>query len=126
MRLESSDLAGWQVRWEGSKYFADGKEGDAATSLLEAIKYLRKVWRPIRKVTTRNKAKAGGIAGVKLLQEKNRGSWYVVATNPRGGSPKRFYVGNDRTWSDVKYRQMLRKAKAARKEMLAENPIPIR
>lgn len=126
VRLESNNLAGWQVRWEGSKYFADGEEGDAESSLLKAITHLRRVWRPVQKVTARNKSKSGGIAGVRLLQEKRDGAWYVIASHPNGGSPKRFYVGNDRTWSDAKYRLMLRKAKSARKEMLAQIPIPIR
>lgn len=126
VRLESPNLAGWQVRWGGSKYFADGEEGDAESSLLKAITHLRKVWRPVQKQTTRGKAKAGGVPGVSLRQEKRDGAWYVIASHPNGGSPKRFYVGNDRTWSEAKYRQMLRKAKAARKEMLANNPVPIR
>lgn len=126
VRLESNNLAGWQVRWEGSKYFADGAEGDPSASLSDAIKYLRKVWRPVRKVTTRNKAKTGTTPGVALRQEKRDGAWYVIASHPRGGSPKRFYVGTDRTWSETKYRQMLRKAKEARKQMLVENPVPLR
>lgn len=126
VRLEARSLAGWQVRWEGSKYFPDGESQDAEASLAEAVRYLRKVWRPIKKQTARNKSIAGGTPGIRLRKEKGDGAWYVIATHPRGGSPKRFYVGNDRTWSDVKYRQMLRKAKAARKEMLELNPVPIR
>jgi len=126
VRLESKKVAGWQVRWEGSKYFGNGETQDPKASLEKAIQYLRKVWRPIKKQTSRNKTKTGGVPGVRLAREKKDGAWYVIASHPKRGSPKRFYVGNDRTWSDVKYHQTLQKAKAARKEMLDQNPIPIR
>lgn len=123
VRLDGRGLAGWQVRWEGTKYFADSISGDAAASLQEAMKYLGKVWKPVPKRTAR-KTSAG--SGIGLIHDAKRDVWYAEARHPRHEAPKRFYVGTTSTFTDKKARAALRLAAKARKQMLEESPVPLR
>lgn len=126
VRLEGDRLAGWQVRWSTSRYFADTAFGGPDGSLGAAIKHLRRVWRPTPKNTQRNRPQTAKVAGVALVYVALRRQWYVEARHPRRGSPKRFYVGTDQTWSESRFKAAQSKAIKARRAMLAELPTPLR
>lgn len=122
VRLDSVRLAGWQVRWQGStRYFSDSAAGSPAKALTLAIKHLRRVWKPIKKITRRNPN-----AGVSLRKNPSDQAWYAVASHPRSGSPKRFYAGTDATRTTVSTLKAIERAKRARRRMLTSIPVPLR
>lgn len=126
VRLESDRLAGWQVRWETSRYFADGLHGRPEASLTAAIRHLRKVWKPTLKKTQRGQSASSKTPGVGLYRDARTGAIYVEARHPNGGRPVRFYAGTPNTVTPARLTAATRKAKKARAEILAANPVPLR
>jgi len=126
VRLESDRLAGWQVRWGTSRYFADGLHGGPEGSLTAAIRHLRKVWKPTAKKTQRGQSATSKTPGVRMYRDNKRGVIYIEASHPNRGRPKRFYAGTDNTVTPARIRAATRLAKQARAMMLSATPVPIR
>jgi len=123
VRLESSNLAGWQVRWDGSsRYFSDAVNGGPHKAFEAAKEHLVRVWRPIAKA---NRRKEEG--GVRLWHSPSRGAWFVVAADPSNRSlNKNFYVGTDKTFTSGRLAKAWARAVEARKALLAATPRAIR
>lgn len=122
---------GWQVRFEGSAYFGDWTHGGVAESLEAACAHLVKTWRPIPKNTSRNQERSDAAIGPGIryvVRDHKNGSehWYIEATPPWRGTPKRFYIGTDTTMTDARENEAIKAARAQRKQWLAECPAPIR
>lgn len=128
VRLDGERVSGWQVRWEGTRYFADGANGGPDAAFDAACQYLRKVWRPIPKITNRNTSDDNPHPGVAVIRVESRGRacWYAESRHPRRGSPRRFYIGTDQTYSENRAKVALKRAIQHRKAVLASIPVPIR
>ncbi len=121
---------GWQVRWDGTKFFSDAAAGkrEPKAALARAEKYLRSIYtgpRPrLRETEHKDKKHRTGIAGVQLAyrRRKNRQIAEVyLRVNPptQGGVPHSIYVGTENTITQVRMRLALKKARAMRDAMRA-------
>jgi hypothetical protein len=129
VRLDAPNLAGWQVRWDGTRYFSDSAFGGAEGSFHAATAHLRKVWRPVKKKTARGRAgRPGAEAGISLITDSRDGVpvVYVQATGPKAGIVRRIYVGTENTATVERVRKATRVARAWRAEQLRKYPIPVR
>jgi hypothetical protein len=130
-RLDSKSTKGWQVRYQGTKYFPDGVAGpqkafEAATrelmrriATLPAPVVLKRAPSP-RKGTNL----PAGISGPVLINKNlaNRQAAVFAVLVPRFGQKnqlKRVHIGTPTTYSRAKYRAALAKAIEIRTEGLA-------
>jgi hypothetical protein len=130
-RLDSATTRGWQVRYHGTKYFADGSAG-AAKALQGATKeLLRRIADMPAPVGLRREpspAKGSslpaGISGPIVIGKEGLGSRSAVlsVSVPRFGKPnqtKKVHIGTDQTYTKTRFRQALAKAIEIRTESLA-------
>ncbi len=119
---------GWQVRWDGTKFFSDAAEGkrDAAGSLARSERYLQSIYtgpRPrLRETEHKDKKHRTGIAGVQLAHRRRKDRQIAevyLRVNPpmQGGVPRSIYVGTENTITQARMRAALKKARAMRDAM---------
>jgi len=132
-RIDSQSTHGWQVRYQGTKFFSDGPAvGGAAKALAAATRELlsRIATLPAPVVLKRGPSahKSSGLpAGISGPIVVSRGSDRVRSAVlsvllPRcGGTPqlKSIYIGTENTYTQTKYRAALAQAKALRAEAVA-------
>ncbi len=128
---------GFQVRFNGSRFFSDGLHGGPKGALRAARVHLRAIYEVVEKITRRGQRQGASAieAGIALRTYTRRfqrasGATSVVqhfveVTHPVRGH-KRLYVGTDQTWTSAKQAQCLKKARAMRKQWLAAHERPIR
>jgi len=130
-RLDSNSTRGWQVRYQGTKYFADGTVGPAK-SLDRAIKeLLRRVATlpaPVPLKTTPSPHKTSnlpvGISGPIVLTKPDARQMAVLSVVvPRFGRPNQIteiHIGTPSTYTKARYRAALAKAIALRQESTSQ------
>lgn len=130
-RLDSASTRGWQVRYHGTKYFADGTAG-AKKALESATREL------LRRIATmpapvglrrepspaKGSALPAGISGPIVIGKAEGGSRSAVlsVSVPRFGKPnqtKKVHIGTDQTYTKARFRMALAKAIEIRTESLA-------
>jgi hypothetical protein len=130
-RLDSSSTRGWQVRYQGTKYFADGTSGpqkslQAATR--ELMNRIATLPAPVglRRKPSPNKTTAlpAGISGPIVINNTNleASSAVLSVLVPRFGQTnqvKRVHIGTPQTYTKARYRAALAKAIEIRNEGLA-------
>ncbi len=130
-RLDSSSTRGWQVRYQGTKYFPDGTDGarkalDRATK--ELMSRIATMPAPVglRHKPTPDKGSTlpVGISGPILVSKAGATSQSAVlsVSIPRFGEPsqtKKIHIGTDQTYTKARYKQALAKAIEMRNASLA-------
>lgn len=131
-RLDSKTTRGWQVRYQGTKYFADGQEGpkkslDLATK--ELLKRIASLPAPValkRAPSPRKKsALPVGISGPILINKpgSERQAAVLSVLVPRFGQPnqvREIHIGTPATYTPARYRAAVAKAVQLRSESLAK------
>lgn len=129
-RLDSRSTRGWQVRYHGTKYFADGTEGPRK-SLDRAVRELfRRVATmpaptPLKSAPSPRKTSTlpVGISGpIVLTKADNRQVAVLSVVVPRYGQPneiREIHIGTPSTYTKAKYREALSKAVLVRQESVA-------
>jgi hypothetical protein len=130
-RLDSASTRGWQVRYQGTKYFADGEPGpkkalEAATK--ELLKRIATLPAPVvlKRAPSPHKRSGlpPGISGP-LVVRKGAGAYesaVLAVLVPRFGQKnqiKRIHIGTPNTYTKTRYRAALAKAIEIRAEGLA-------
>jgi hypothetical protein len=134
-RIDSTSTHGWQVRYQGTRFFSDGAPADgrgAAASLAKAVQELltRIATLPAPVALKRGpspKKSSGlppGISGpiVVARGEGNVRSAVLSVLLPCfGGTPrmKSIYIGTENTYTQARYRAALSRAKTLRAEAVA-------
>jgi hypothetical protein len=134
-RIDTTSTHGWQVRYQGTKFFSDSNyddSGDAAKSLAAATRELlnRIATMPAPVVLKRgpsaNKSSGlpPGISGpivVSRGEERVRSAVLSVLLPRFGSTPllKSVYIGTENTYTQTKYRAALATAKTLRAEAVA-------
>ena len=130
-RLDSHSTRGWQVRYQGTKYYPDGTAGahkalDMATK--DLLKRIASLPTPLglRRQTSPGKGSSlpVGISGPILVNKAGLESQSAVlsVSVPRFGKPsqtKKIHIGTDQTYTKTRYRLALAKAIELRAESLA-------
>jgi hypothetical protein len=130
-RLDSNTTRGWQVRYQGTKYFPDGESGP--TKALEAA--TRELLRRIATLPAPVVLKRGpsahkksalppGISGPLLVKKSGTGEQSAVLSVliPRFGmvnQTKQIYIGTPKTYSKARYKAALAQAIEIRSESLS-------
>lgn len=118
VRCDSARVRGWQVRFDKPfRLFSDGLHGSAEASFQAAKRHLRKIWRP-------EPSHHGQLPGPPRIIRDNRGAWYAVTAVPNGA--KRFYIGMDSTYTDLRKRHALKRAREAQRSAYADFQQPLR
>lgn len=131
-RLDSKSTRGWQVRYQGTKYFADGESGprkalEAATR--ELLKRIASLPAPVVLKRAPSPSKTSGLpAGISgpLLVRKGEAAYQsavLAVLVPRFGKKnqlKRVHIGTPSTYTKARYRAALAKAVQIRAEGLAQ------
>jgi hypothetical protein len=131
-RLDSHSTRGWQVRYHGTKYFADGTAG-ADKSLAAATKELmnRIATMPapvtLRKAASPNKGTGlpPGISGPIVVKKAGTGTPTAVLSVlvPRYGETnlvKNIYLGTPNTYTKKRYNEAVAEAMDMRAKAVAE------
>jgi hypothetical protein len=131
-RLDSVSTCGWQVRYQGTKYFPDGQAGpkkslDAATQdLLHRIATLPAPV-PLRRSANLSKASGlpVGVSGpivVSKVGYETLSAVLSVAVPVFGqtNQTKKVYIGTPSTYTKTRYRQALAKAVEIREQGMAD------
>lgn len=130
-RLDSGSTRGWQVRYQGTKYFADGVPGaqkalEAATR--ELLKRIATLPAPVVLKRAPSPRKRSGLpAGISgpLVVRKGDSEYQsavLAVLVPRFGQKneiKRIHIGTPSTYTRARYRAALAKAIEIRAEGLA-------
>ncbi|MBI5716751.1 MAG: hypothetical protein HZC37_03595 [Burkholderiales bacterium] len=134
-RIDSASTHGWQVRYQGTKFFSDSVAdgGDATKALAAATRELlnRIATMPAPVVLKRGPSankKSGlppGISGpivVSRGEERVRSAVLSVLLPRFGSTPqlKSVYIGTENTYTQTKYRAALKEAKLLRAEAVAD------
>jgi hypothetical protein len=130
-RLDSSSTRGWQVRYQGTKYFPDGKTGPVKSlegATRELLRRIGSMPAPVSIRRTPSPSKASGLpagisgpivigsAGTELQ------SAVLSVTVPRFGQPnqtKKVHIGTSRTYTKARFKAALAKAMEIRAESMA-------
>jgi hypothetical protein len=121
-RLDSSSTRGWQVRYQGTKYFADGTAGPqkalgAATR--ELLRRIGSLPAPVSIRRTPNPSKTSGlpagISGPLLISSAGSELQSAVfsVTVPRFGQPnqtKKVHIGTSHTYTKARFKAALARA----------------
>jgi hypothetical protein len=134
-RIDSTSTHGWQVRYQGTKFFSDGSPNDnaAATRALEAatrelLNRIATMPAPVVLKRGPSARKASGlppgISGPIVVRrgETRVRSAVLSVLLPRFGSTpqlKSVYIGTENTYTQAKYRRALAEAKQLRAEAVA-------
>lgn len=130
-RLDSKTTRGWQVRYQGTKYFADGKDEpkkslEAATR--ELLRRIASMPAPVALKRAPSPRKTSGlpvgISGPIVVRRagSNRQSAVLSVLVPRFGQPnqiREIHIGTPTTYTKARYREALAKAMVLRQESLA-------
>ena len=130
-RLDSKSTRGWQVRYQGTKYFPDGQLGpgkslDAATK--ELMHRIATLPAPVklRRVANPNKSSdlPVGISGPLVVGRPGTAALSAVLSIavPQFGKAnltRKVHIGTPNTYTKTKYRQALAKAIEIRREGMA-------
>lgn len=120
-RIDSKSTHGWQVRYQGTKLFSDGKPGDPKRSLVLAIRELltRITTTPasltLKQDPSANKSSdlPSGISGPIVRERPGRAPVAELSVLlPRFGGKaqtKNVYIGSQNTYNEDKYRAALAK-----------------
>jgi len=130
-RLDSTSTRGWQVRYQGTKYFSDGAAGpkkaleSATRELLRRIAALPAPVQ-IRRAPSPSKTSGlpAGISGPIVVGGSGSEvqSAVLSVTVPRFGKPnqtKKVHIGTPQTYTKGRFRAALAKAVEIRSESLA-------
>lgn len=123
-RLEGRSLSGWQVRYHGTRYFADG-QGTARASLrlatAELVKRIQQYPAPTRiKVDQQSSKRSAMPQGISGPVVRRRGGFYeasLLVSVPRFGKRARrgtVYLGTENTYTAQRYEAGIKKALAMR------------
>lgn len=121
-RLDSRSTCGWQVRYQGTKYFPDGQSGpqkalDAATRHL--LQRIASMPAPVPLRRTANASKASGlpvgISGPILVSKPGSDSVSAVLSVAvpvfgKTNLTRKVHIGTPLTYSKARYRQAVIKA----------------
>lgn len=130
-RLDSTSTRGWQVRYQGTKYFPDGTAGPEkalAVATRELLHRINTLPAPVglRRAPSPSKSTAlpAGISGPILVNGSSAGPASAVLSVlvPRFGEVnqvRRVHIGTSQTYTKARYRAALAKAVALRSESLA-------
>jgi hypothetical protein len=131
-RLDSKSTRGWQVRYQGTKYYADGQDGPKKSLELATRDLLRRIATlpapvALRRVPSPRKTSAlpVGISGPIVLSRagSERQSAVLSVLVPRFGQPnlvREIHIGTPATYTKARYREALAKAVELRQESLAK------
>jgi hypothetical protein len=131
-RLDSASTRGWQVRYQGTKYFPDGASGPRKALESATRELLRRIATlpapvPIRRAPSPNKTSAlpAGISGPIIVGSSSSEvqSAVLSVTVPRFGRPnqtKKIHIGTPQTYTKTRFRAALAKAIEIRSESLAQ------
>jgi hypothetical protein len=131
-RLDSHSTRGWQVRYQGTKYFADGTAGPRKSLAAATRELLRRIATLPAPVVlkrgpspTKSSALPAGISGP-ILVRKNAGDHQAAVLAvlvPRFGQKnelKRVHIGTPSTYTKARYNAALARALQIRAESLAQ------
>ena len=134
-RIDSTSTHGWQVRYQGTKFFSDGVPADgrgAAASLAKAMQELfaRIATLPAPVVLKRGPSPLktsrlpAGISGPIVVARSDGGvrSAVLSVLLPRFGETaqmKSIYIGTENTYTQARYRAAVTEAKILRAEAVA-------
>jgi hypothetical protein len=131
-RLDSRSTRGWQVRYQGTKYFADGDAGPRKSLLAATRELLRRIATlPAPVVIKREPSPRktsdlpAGISGPLLVSKSGSDvqSAVLAVLLPRFGRTnevKKIHIGTSNTYTRARYRAALAKAVALRNEGVAQ------
>jgi hypothetical protein len=131
-RLDSRSTRGWQVRYQGTKYFADGQDGPKKSLELATRDLLRRIASmpapvALRRTPSPRKTSAlpVGISGPIVLNKAGteRQSAVLSVLMPRFGQPnqvREIHIGTPATYTKARYREALAKAVQLRAESQAK------
>ncbi len=131
-RIDSTSTHGWQVRYQGTKFFSDGMPADGSGATKSLDKAKRELFDRIATLPAPVVLKRGpsanktsrlppGISGpivVSRAEGRVRSAVLSVLLPRFGGTPqlKRVYIGTENTYTQARYRAALVEAKALRAE----------
>jgi hypothetical protein len=130
-RLDSKTTRGWQVRYQGTKYFPDGEAGPAKALEAATRELLRRIATLPAPVVLKRGPSAhkrsglpAGISGPIVLTKANSAEQSAVLSVliPRFGQVnqiKHIYIGTPNTYTKTRYRAALAQALEMRAESLA-------
>lgn len=126
-RIDSDSTHGWQVRYQGTKFFSDGVHGGPGEALAMANKELfaRIAAMPAPVTLKRdpsprkNSNLPAGISGPIVVSRNDarpRSAIFSVILPQYGAEPKvrKIYIGTENTYNQRRYREALIEAKALR------------
>ena len=131
-RIDSSTTHGWQVRYQGTKFFSDGVHESAAGALAAATKELLSRIATMPAPVTLKRAPSPsktsglppGISGpIVVSRSEDRTSSAVLSVSlPQFGAEakvRKVHIGTENTYTQRRYREALQEAKALRAEAVA-------
>lgn len=131
-RLDSKTTRGWQVRYQGTKYFADGQEGPKKAFELATRDLLKRIASLPAPVTLKRapsprktSALPAGISGPIVINKAGgeRQAAVLSVLMPRFGQTnqvREIHIGTPATYTPARYRAALAKAVQLRSESLAK------
>ena len=131
-RLDSRSTRGWQVRYQGTKYFADGQDGPRKSLELATRELRRRIASlpapvALRRAPSPRKTSAlpVGISGPIVVNKSGseRQSAVLSVLVPRFGQPnlvREIHIGTPSTYTKARYREALAKAVQLREESQAK------
>ena len=131
-RIDSDSTHGWQVRYQGTKFFSDGVHESAANALAEATKELFNRIATMPAPVTLKRAPSpsktsrlpAGISGPIVVSRSEDGSRSAIlsVSLPQFGAEakvRKVHIGTENTYNQRRYREALQVAKALRAEAVA-------
>jgi hypothetical protein len=130
-RLDSKSTKGWQVRYQGTRYFADGEAGPQKALQAATRELLRRIATMPAPVVLKRRPSPrktsdlpAGISGPLLVSKKagEQLSAVIAVLVPRFGQKnelKRVHIGTPRTYTKARYKAAVAQALEIRAEGLA-------
>jgi hypothetical protein len=131
-RIDSKSTHGWQVRYQGSKFFSDGPTGHPQQSLINAMRELLNRLDSLPPPAVLNRGPSAskstdlpsGISGPIVRERPGRPMIAELSVLlPRLGRSalhKKIHIGSENTYTPDKYRAALAKGVAMRAEAIAQ------
>lgn len=130
-RIDSTSTHGWQVRYQGTKFFSDGLHGSPGHSLVNAMRELlaRITTMPVSSALSRGPSAhkttdlPSGISGPIVRERPGRAMTAELSVLlPRFGRSalnKKIYIGSQNTYTPERYVQALAKGIEMRAQAMA-------